>query len=423
MKKRTWPLAFFLLAPAVFAVDFDNGLSVSGGVKTGLLVKNSDFSGKLEGAAGQAEYKPTLFFRSYESGAYNGEGWFTLGYRGQNWGVSLGAWAHGDSEQWESAVQLGDHYVWANFYGDILRVVAGHGGGTPVTTGGWINADWLSYPGIRLFWVDPNLGLSAGVNFPDPGAEGLEPVSYFQTVMAGVKFEKPKFWVSGVFDNNLIYDDSEADYAGGLHRDPQKKPVGQSGNVAAGVGIQNFINDKGRVVLDGMVNNLGAEDTSRRGAATPYSISPVEFQIALLAGFAFLTDDALYTEIKAKYWSKQGENADDTAAANWGQIQIEPYVSYKIVEFLRAEISVNCTMFLDSYYLAAPKITVAGRTLEAGWAPPYKEAFDYYSTYTVKLKPALIFGIDTSVLAVGYEGVYSRDHLENTFYVDFRWSF
>jgi hypothetical protein len=418
MKKSAFLLAVLVMAAQLNALDLGNNLSIGGGVKAGFQIKNSDYTGKLEGTAHGEEYPLTLFFASRENDAYNGEGWFEFGYNAGNWGLKLGAWSHGDIKKYDDTLHLGDHYFWANFFDNRLRLIGGQGGGTPISSGGWINADWLGYTGMRLFWVDPS-GLSAGINFTAPEAEGIRPADYFSTVMLGVKYDAKIFWLNFMVANTPIYDDSEANYDGGLH--DRGKKIAQAGNIAFGAGAP-FLNGRLNLAFDGMVTNLGEEDIPTAGPGN-YKISPVETTLALKGGFSFT--ETIYAELKARYIISSGDNADNTGTAAWGRFAIEPYAGYQLFDFLKLQFSFNLTWYINSYYLAVDATPAgAGNKLGAGQVPPYPWAFDYYSRYQLTVEPSIVFSVfNGGVIVTGYKGNFSRDHVENSLYADFRWSF
>jgi hypothetical protein len=407
------------------AMDIGNGISLGGGVKTGIEIKNSDYTGMLEGIAHAGEYPMTLYFASRDNEAYNGEGWFNFNYQGTredlSWGLGLGGWAHGSLEKYEDTFHLGDHYLWANFLDGQLRLIGGQGGGSPISTGGWLGADWLSYNGIRLFYVSP-FGLSVGINFADPGAEGIKPVEYLTTIMLGAKFEAQDFWAALLLDNNPIYDDSKANFDGGLHGN--RSLIGQAGNLGIGLGKNKLFAGQGLVALDMIVTNLGEEHlTSLLNSS--YKYSPVEITAALKTGYPWL-DGKLYTELKAKYFVKQGDNADASGSAVWGLLALEPYAYYEILPGLKAEFSVAPNFYINSYYLAVVDITqpnASGISYAKGQIPAVPELGDYVSTYTLSVNPKLSYAIGGAVFVLGYEGIFSRDHVENIIYADFRWSF
>jgi hypothetical protein len=417
--------AVFLRAPVLSlrALDIGQGFSLGGGVKTGLEIKNSDYTGKLEGAGHAEEYPATLYFASRDNEAYNGEGWFSFTYRGElnsaTWGLGLGGWAHGDLKNYENAFHLGDHYLWANFFEDRFQLIGGEGGGTPINTGGWLNADWLSYRGIRLFYIS-SFGLSLGLNFVDPGSDGIKPVEYLTTIMLGAKYEYEGFWVSILLDNNPVYDDSDANYDGGLHG--YRPLIGQAGNLGIGVGKKNLYAGVGLAALDMIIANLG-EDHITSSLNPAYVYSPVEITAALKAGYPWF-DGKLYTELKAKYFIKQGDNADITGPAVWGLLTIEPYVSYEILPGLKAEVSVTPNLYINSYYLALDLTpNASGVKYTGGQIPAIEAVGDYASTYTFSMNPKFSYTFGGAVFILGYEGIFSRDHVENIFYIDCRWAF
>jgi hypothetical protein len=420
MKKFTVLLAALVMAVQLYALDLGNNLSISGGVKTGFQIKNSDYAGKLEGVphgGEEREYPLTLFFASRENDAYNGEGWLELGYSAGTWGLKLGAWSHGGLKESDDVLHLGDHYFWANFFGNRLKLIGGQGGGTPISSGGWINADWLGYTGLRLFWIDPS-GLSAGINFTAPEAEGIKPGDYFSTIMLGVKYDPGLFWLSFMVANTPIYDDSEANYDGGLH--DRKEKIAQSGNIAFGAGMP-FLGGRLNLAFDGMVTNLGEEDVATEHGGN-YKISPIETTLALKGGFSFT--EKIYAELKTKYIINSGDNADNTGAATWGRFAVEPYGSYQMFDFVKLQLSFNLTWYINSYYLAVDANPVAIGSLKAGQVPPYPSAFDYYSQYQLTIEPSMVFSVlEGASIVTGYKGDFSRDHVENSLYVDFRWSF
>jgi hypothetical protein len=427
MKKRI----MFLLAaallltpvPSLPALDIAGGFSLGGGVKTGLEIKNSDYTGKLEGIGHAQEYPMTLYFASRDNEAYNGEGWFDFKYSGSlnsvQWGLGLGGWAHGNLKDYDNAFHLGDHYLWANFFDGQLRLIGGEGGGTPISTGGWLNADWLGYRGIRLFYVSA-FGLSLGINFVDPGPEGIKPVEYLTTIMLGAKYEYQEFWASILLDNNPIYDDSDANYDGGLHG--YRPLIGQAGNLGIGAGINKVYAGAGMIALDMIIANLG-EDHIISSLNPDYVYSPVEMTAALKTGYPLLAGK-LYAEFKAKYFFKQGDNAGITGPAPWGIFSFEPYVSYEILPRLKAEISVTPNLYINSYYLALDLTpNASGIKYTSGQIPAIEAVGDYASTYTCSINPKISYGIAGAVFVLGYEGIFSRDHVENILYLDFRWAF
>ena len=411
----------FVLFP-LHAMDLGSGLEVSGGVKTGIMIKNRDFGGKLGNLALGPEYKYplTLFFASQENEARNGEGWLNFGYSRENegigkFGLQLGLWAHGNINAFEDLVHLGDHYLWANFFDDRLQFIGGQGGGTPISSRGWINADWLSYTGLRFFWVDP-IGLSAGINFPDPGGEGIKPVNYFSLLSAGVSYKHSSWWLSAQFSNSPIYDDSESNYYGGLHRPAEQDPIAMAGNIALGAGVDNLYAGKGFLVLEGLVTNLGEDEIEGLG---DYTISPVSTSFALKTGWPIIEE--FYAEIKGKYTFRQGDNENFTKVINWGKVEIEPYISFQPFAHLSFHVALNGTFYINSYYLALDWEQVY--RFDAGQAPGYAPLLDYLSPYQFTVKPGISFRLAGVDVDLGYNGSFSRDHVENTMYIDFRWMF
>jgi hypothetical protein len=240
-------------------------------------------------------------------------------------------------------------------------------------------------------------------------------------IMLGASYEYENFKAAIMFDNNPIYDDLEANYDGGLHRDPDVDPIAQSGNIGFGLGLDKIFGGKGDIIFDGMVTNLGEDDINSTGS-TSYKISPVRTYLALKAGYPII--DPLYVELKAKYSIRQGDNADNTASAAWGKFEIEPYVRYQIIENLKFDLSVNITNYINSYYLALPVTpNISSPALKAGQVAPYPWAYDYYSSWQIILKPAFTYKYGGAAMILGYEGQYSRDHAKNSLYMDFRWSF
>jgi hypothetical protein len=411
-------MVLFVLAGAPLrALDLGKGFSLGGGVKTGLEIKNSDYSGSLEGIARANEYPLTLYFASHDNDSHIGEGWLNMDYAARQWGVHLGVWAHGDLKKFDDVLHIGDVYLWAKLLDNRLQFTGGKGGGTPITSGGWLGADWLGYDGLRVFWVDP-LGFSVGINFSNPGPEGIKPVDYLASIMYGAKYETERWWISLMFDNNPIYDDSEANFDGGLHRDPAAKPIGQAGNIAFGVGVKDVFAGKGSIALDGIITNIGEEDKPSLGSGiTNYKISPIDVMFALKGGYP--VSSKIYTEVKAKYTIKQGDNGIYQHSTTWGQLQIEPYASYAPLDFLKLQLSFNITSYLNSYYFAEKP----DDHLPVGWGPADPTVGDYASTYQFKIEPALVLQFGGCSIIFGYEGLFSRDHLENTAYIDLRWSF
>ncbi|GHU28728.1 hypothetical protein FACS1894164_21090 [Spirochaetia bacterium] len=422
-------LAVLVTAPA-FALDLGNGFSFGGGVKTGIEIKSSDFTGRLEAVDPDDEYPFTLFFASKDNDTYNGEGWLDFNYASTFWGLHLGAWAHGSVDNFDDTIHLGDHYLWANFFKDKLQFKGGQGGGAPISTGGWLNVDWLSYTGLRLFGVDV-YGISLGLNFPDPGKDGIKPDAYFSNIMIGAKYKLGSFagpleglWAVFMYDNNPIYDDSEKNtiIGGGLHY-VNSTPIAGSGNIAFGAGIDSLVNGRLILVFDGMVNNLG-EDYKVTGGPGSYQFSPVEATFAFKGGFKILEmqDHNVYAEVRAKYITRNGDNKDDTGSTAWGQFQIEPYVKYRLFNQFNVEFSLNLTTYINSAYLARD-ILAGGRALSAGWVSDYEAARDYFSYYQLSIDPAISTSFGGATVIAGYNGVFSRDHARHNLYVDFRWAF
>jgi len=425
MKKLLIGIIAALIAMPVSAIDVLNGFSLGGGVKTGILIKNSDYTGKLGKLTHGDKYPLTLFFASEDNESYKGEGWLNLGYSAKEWGLNLSFWSHGNLKEFNDAVHLGDYYLWANLLDGRFRFIGGQGGGTPISTGGWLNADWLGYTGLRLFWVDP-LGFSIGINFPDPDdgskAKGIKPVTYLTMIRFGAGYRYEKFFVSLMFDNNPIYDDSKANYDGGLHRDPDADPIAQGGNIGFGLGLDNIFAGKGLLAFDGIVTNIGEED-NYSGGNKNYGISPIKTILALKAAYPIV--DPVYVELKAKYTMSQGDNADYTASTTWGKLEIEPYASYQIIGNLKFEVSVNYAMYFNSYYLSQNISSPAAGypNLSAGQNGPHSWAFDYYSGWQLTAEPAFVFSFAGAAMILGYKGEYSRDHVQNALFIDFRWAF
>ena len=424
MKKYLVVFLLITMLYPVFALDFENGLSFGGGVKTGLLVRNSDYGGRLGNIALSPDHKypMTLHFASYENQARSGEAWLSLGYNQEvanvgKFGLGLGMWAHGNIESFDNALRVGDHYVWANFFGDRLRLIGGQGGGTPITSGGWINADWLSYTGLRFFWVDP-IGLSIGINFPDPNEEGIKPVNYLSLLAAGASYKINNWWISLQFINSPIYDDSEANYYGGLHRSADEDPIAQKGNAAFGMGMDNIYGGKGFLALEGLFTNLGEDE--ERGMGN-YMISQVASTFAVKTGYP-ITDD-IYVEVKGKYTISNGDNDDFTASTTWGKLELEPYVSFKPFSFLRFDLAVYWAAYFNSYYLALDATSQTTYPFNAGQAPGYSMLLDFLSPYQFVVKPRVSLTLSGLDIDFGYSGSFSRDHSANILYLDFRWMF
>jgi hypothetical protein len=411
--------AVIIAASPLAAIDLGNGFSLGGGVKTGFLMRSTKYSGTLADAT--KERPLAIYYASEENETYGGEGWLDFDYSGEFWGLHLGLWAHGDMEAFDGNLGLGDRYLWADFFSHRLQLKGGQGGGTPISTGGWLNADWLGYPGIRLFWVDP-LGFSIGLNFTDPGPGGLSPEDYITTIMLGAQFRNDHFWVTFVADNNPIFDNTDADHYGGLHYVTDPDRIGESANIAFGAGVNNLYGGRGVLAFDGMVSNINV-DPRWSNSPNRYEIYPLSTTLSIKTGSPIVLSE-LYGEVKAKYNFKQGENSDNTATATWGKLEIEPYISYQVLEKLKLEFAINMTYYINSYYLAYEKTfnTAIGK-LPEGQIPAYREAGPYASIYQVFVKPALIFNYGGGTIVFGYKGTYSADHRENTVYLDLRWTF
>lgn len=425
MKKLIVVLLTVIFLLPLHAVDLEKGLSVSGGVKTGLLIRNRDFGGELGNLATSPDqkYPMTLHFASYENNARNGVGWLNFGYSWQadnvgNFGAQLGLWANGNINSFNDLLHLGDHFVWASFFEDRFRFIGGQGGGTPINSGGWINADWLGYTGLRLFWVDPS-GISAGIIFPDPGDGGIKPVNYLSLLGAGIQYKYNDIvWASLLFDNSPIYDDSESNYYGGLHRPAEQDPIALAGNIAFGIGVNNIYGGKGQLVVEGLFTNLGEDETAGMGN---YTISPVATTIALKTGLPVI-DNTLYAEVKGKYTIRQGDNGEFTSAIYWGKLELEPYISFNPISILRIDFCVYWAMYINSYYLALDNMPTSYR-FNAGQVPDYSYLRDYLSPYQLSLKPRVSLLLSGVNIDLGYTGHFSRDHVDNTIYIDFKWSF
>jgi len=403
--------------------DPDLGFFISGGVKTGLLIRNRDFGGALGSLALSEEHKYplTLHFASHENSARNGEGWFNIGYK-QNideigmFGLQMGFWAHGDIHNYNDAVRMGDHFVWANFANERLRFIGGQGGGTPITSGGWINADWLGYTGLRVFWVDPS-GISAGFILPDPGQNGVKPVNYLTLLGFGVSFKQENWWISGQMKNAPVYDDSESNFYGGLHRHHEQDPIAMAGNIAFGMGVENLFGTKLFITFETMLNNLGEDDFDGMGN---YTISPVSTVFALKTGIT-ITDN-FYAELKGKYTISQGDDSLLSRPINWGRFEYEPYISFKPLDHLTIHLAVYGAIYFNSYYLALDA-SPTGTRFYSGQAPDYSMLRDYLSAYQLGIKPKISFHLSGIDMDFGYDGNFSRDHVENKIYLDFRWMF
>ena len=425
MKKFLLVFVSVLVLFPIYAMDVGSGFSVGGGVKTGLLVKNSDYGNKLGTIAGIDEkYPMSLYFASNENQAYNGVGWLTFAYSHQaesvgTFGLQLGMWANGSLKEYQDILHMGDHYLWANFFDNRLRFIGGQGGGTPISSGGWLNADWLSYTGLRFFWVDP-IGLSIGVKFPDPGRDGIKPVNYFTMLGAGAGFKYENFFVSVLFDNSPIYDDSDSNYYGGLHRPDEQDPIAVKGNIAFGAGMEKLYGGKGMVAVEGLFTNLG-EELIESGNGEKYHLSPIVSTFALKTGYP--VTDALYAEVKGKYTIRQGDNEDATGVANWGKFEFEPYISFKPFNLFTIHMAVYGAVYINSYYLALkPGDRIPGG-FEPGQVPGHSPLLDYLSPYELSIKPKISLNLSGVDIDLGYSGSFSRDHVENTVYLDFRWQF
>jgi hypothetical protein len=410
---------------AVEAVSFndsDSGFFISGGVKTGLLIRNRNFNNDLGKIAGiEDNYPMTLHFASYENNSRNGEGWLNIGYRWNiyqigKFGLQIGLWAHGDIHSFDDAIKMGDHFLWANFADDRLRFIGGQGGGTPITSGGWINADWLSYTGLRFFWIDPS-GLSVGLILPDPGENGIVPVNYLATLGAGVSFKYESWWISGQVKNAPIYDDSESNYYGGLHRPDEQDPIAMAGNIAIGMGVENLYFGRGFLTLEALITNLGEDEIEGLG---DYTFSPVVTTFAFQTG-ASITD-SIYVEFKGKYTISKGDNMDFSKAINWGKLEYEPYISFKPFEHLIFHLSFYGAHYFNSSYLAlTPSTTMY--SFNAGQVPIYIPIQRYLSPFQFSIKPKITFILAGVDLDFGYDGSFSKDHVDNKVYIDFRWRF
>jgi hypothetical protein len=314
---------------------------------------------------------------------------------------------------------MGDHYLWAKVFDGQIHFIGGQGGGTPISTGGWLNADWLSYNGLRFFYIAP-FGISLGVSFVDPGPEGIKPVEYLTTIMLGAKYEYQNFWLSILLDNNPIYDDSDANYDGGLHG--YRPLIGQAGNLGVGLGTNNVYNGAGVAALDMIVTNLG-EDHVTSSLNPEYEHSPVEITAAAKIGYPLL-EGRVYAEFKAKYLAKQGDNADLSGPTVWGLLTFEPYISYELFPGLKAELSITPNFYINSYYLALDVTpNASGKKYTGGQIPAITDLGDYSSTFTCSFSPKLSYSFAGATFVLGYDGTFSRDHVENNIYLDFRWSF
>jgi len=432
MKKIS--VVFLLSAFAIFSVpgwaraqETGNGFYFGGGVRTGLLIRHRDFGGRLgNNATGPGQKLPmTLYFASYQNNARIGETWLNLGYSWDideigRFGLRVGVWAHGGTVgQFQDTVHLGDRFVWANFFDERFMFIGGQGGGSPIASGGWINANWLSYSGLRFFWVDPS-GLSLGLILPDPGEEGVSPVNYLTMLGAGVAFRQDDWWVSFQFDNSPIYDDTRGNFHGGLRRPAGQEPVAMAGNIAIGMGLPNVFDDRGFVTLEGMFTNLGEDAVAGLGS---YTVSPVTSAFALQAGFRIT--DYVSAELRCRLTLRQGDPGDFLTAGqatHWGKLEVEPHVRFRPFDHLRFEFSVNWTAFINSYYLALDT-TVAGVQFTAGQAPGFGPLLDFLSPFRATVRPRVVFSLSGLDVTLGYTGVFSRDRVENTMFVDFGWRF
>jgi len=432
-------------SPAPPRGSADTGLHLSGGVRTGLLIRHRDFGGRLGLIALSPDEKipMTLYFASYENHARIGEAWINLGYSWDvedvgRFGLRIGLWAHGGTAgSFQDTVHLGDRFVWANFFEDRFRFIGGQGGGSPISSGGWIGANWLSYTGLRFFWVDPS-GFSAGLIFPDPArlvfnpirgeydwVEGISPVDYLSMLGVGLAFRQENFWISLQFDNSPIYDDTEANFSGGLRRPADQRPIAQAGNLALGIGMANLFGGRGFVTLEAMVNNMGEDHVDGLGE---YTISPVTYTFALQARMRII--DTFYAELRTRYTTRQGDPSGDplaaTQAVQWGRFELEPHVRFRPFDHLRFDLSANWTFFFNSYYLAlnVPRLPYAGGfAFDAGWAPGHTNLLGFLSTSKTTIRPRVVLSLSGVDVAFGYTGVFSRDHVNNTMFVDLTWTF
>ena len=405
----------------------ETGIYFSGGVRTGLLVRHRDFGGELGRiATGPGQKQPmTLYFASYENNARIGEAWLNLGYTWTiedigRFGFRMGFWAHGGSSgDVRDTVHLGDRFVWANFVDERLRFIGGQGGGSPISSGGWINANWLSYAGLRFFWVDPS-GFSAGIIFPDPGEEGISPVNYLSMLGAGLAFRQDNWWVSLQFDNSPIYDDTDANFYGGLRRPAEQEPIAMAGNVAFGLGLTNLFGGNTFLTIEGMFTNLGEDAVV--GLGGDYTISPVGTTFSLSIGSRFL--DFIDAEIRGRYTIRQGDASDLRSAVNWGKLEIEPRVSVRPLDHLRFDLSVHWIQFINSYYLALDTTDpVATRHFSAGQVPGFSPLLDFLSPFHMTVRPRVVLSLSGFDVTLGYTGIFSRDQVNNAMFIDFRWMF
>ena len=402
----------------------NGSFSVGGGVSTGLHVRHRDFGGMLGTVATNPEtrYPMTLFLGSHSHNTRIGEAWLNFGYSWRHeigsFGLQIGFWAHGDAATGRDTVHLGDRFVWANLINDRLRFIGGQGGGTPISSGGWINADWLSYAGLRFFWVDPS-GFSAGIKFPDPGEEGIRPVNYFSMLGFGAAFNQDNWWVSLQFSNNPIYDDSEANFFGGLRRPQEQDPIGQAGNIAVGFGLPNLFGGRGSAAIEALVTNLGEEQIE--GLGNGYMFSPVGGAFALTTGFQ--VTNQFFVELKARYNFRRGDNYDLTEAIHWGKVEFEPFFRFQPFSHLSFNLALYGAFFINNYYLALDVPNVAMRSWSAGQNPRYGELLGYLSRNILRVTPGVTLSLGGMAIDAGYEGTFSRDHVRNTIFIDFRWTF
>ena len=421
MKKVLIVVVSLVMVLPLYSEDA-SGLRVNGGVKTGLMIQNRDFGGHLGNLAlGGHKYPMTLYFASFENQSRIGEAWMNLGYswnidRIGSFGLQMGFWAHGNLNSFQDAVRIGDMYVWANFLDERLQFIGGRGGGAPINSGGWINADWLSYAGLRFFWVSPS-GLSVGLKFPDPGEDGIKPVNYLSLLGAGASFRNNNWWISFQFDNSPIYDDSQANYYGGLKRPAEQDPIALAGNIAFGMGMDNVYGGRGFVVLEGLFTNLGENHLEGMGN---YTYSPVHTSFALKTGLP-ITDN-MYAEVKGRYTIRQGDNEIFSGAVSWGKLEVEPYISFQALDHLRFHFAFYSVLYINSYYLALDASPQMFR-FNAGQVPGYPPLLDYLSQYQFTFKPGISITLQGITIDFGYNGSLSRDFIENTMYIDFRWTF
>jgi len=316
---------------------------------------------------------------------------------------------------------MGDYFVYAKFFDDHFQFIGGQGGGSPISSGGWLGANWLSYTGLRFFLNDM-MGISAGIKLPDPGSEGIKPVEYLTMLGAGVKYQHSNWFLSLQFDNSPIYDDSETSYYGGLRRPAEQQAVGVAGNIAFGAGVQNLYKGKGDLVFEALVTNLGEENIEGRGRTEAYTYSPIHATLALKTGFPL--GDQFYAEIKGKYTMNQGDSADLDRAVLWGKAEIEPYISFKPFNHFTVDLAVYYALYVNSYYLA-----IDTKGYSAGQVPAHNldqdpnQIGDYLSPYQISIKPKINFNLTGVNVDFGYNGTFSRDHVNNTIFLDFRWSF